>query len=65
MFYLLRKSLKSKAHLWDGADTYCRLYSTGGLVKTKYQLFDETHEQPICTMCKNVATRMKSLHKFT
>ena len=26
---------KAKAHLWDGSDTACRLWSTGGIKQTR------------------------------
>jgi len=64
MEYLLRNSLKSKAHLWDGKDTYCHMFSTGGLVKNKYQVFLKTFNQPICTMCMNVKRRQYETSKW-
>lgn len=44
---------KKKAHLWDDGDTYCRMYSTGGLGKKKYHVTENTI-RPICQMCDNV-----------
>ncbi len=55
MKYLIRGKgigLKAVAHYWDGIDTYCRMWSTGGLNKRKYGVHDET-QLPICTMCTN------------
>ena len=44
---------KKKAHLWDDGDTYCRMYSTGGMGKKKYHVVDST-ERDVCQMCQNV-----------
>lgn len=46
---------KGVAHLWDGTDTFCRMWSTVGLSKGKKWV--TTKEAPafksICTMCAN------------
>jgi hypothetical protein len=53
--YLLNPlKAKSAAHYWDGKDTLCRMYSTGGLSKLKQQIFNEPMGKPICSMCVNV-----------
>lgn len=44
----------SKAHFWDDGDTYCKLYSTGGLRKSRQTVIDHPHGKPICVMCINV-----------
>ncbi len=41
-----------KSHLWDGNDTLCRMYSTGGLTGRKYRLSDSSGESDICQMCR-------------
>ena len=52
--YLLNpKKKKSAAHIWIGSDTACRMYSTGGMVKTKQEVFSQTFGKPICLMCAN------------
>jgi hypothetical protein len=44
----------SKAHIWDDGDTYCKMYSTGGLRKKKQTVIDHPHGKEICLMCANV-----------
>ena len=52
MQYLLNpKKKKSSSHIWTGADTACRLYSTGGMVPSKQQIFSQTFGKPLCQMC--------------
>ena len=41
-----------KAHLWNGLDTFCNMWSTGGL-GYKYDLFNTDLHRDICTMCFN------------
>lgn len=41
-----------KAHLWSGLDTFCNMWSTGGL-GYKYDLFNTDLHRDICTMCFN------------
>ena len=52
--YLVRKNPNHRqvAHYWNGSDTLCRLYSTGGMAKGKYEVVDKIGDLPICTMCK-------------
>jgi len=55
MKYLINLNKKSsKAHLWDYGDTYCKMYSTGGMRKKKYKIYENALEREICLMCKNV-----------
>lgn len=54
MYLLNPLKAKSAAHYWDGKDTLCRMYSTGGLSKLKQQIFNEPMGKPICSMCVNV-----------
>ena len=56
MKYLIRnKKQKVKAHYWTGLDTYCRLWSTGGMNQDlDYIVSDNPEGKPICTMCDNV-----------
>ena len=51
--YLVSKKQKSVAHIWTGADTACRMYSTGGMSKSKKSVSDNPNGKPICTMCKS------------
>lgn len=62
MKYLVRKKKAKVVHLVDKGlngdiDTYCKLYSTGGLNKKKYLVVDDDCDLDICVMCKNVFER--------
>ena len=60
LMYLLNPlKNKSAAHHWDGHDTLCRLFSTGGMTKRKQEIFSDTMGKPICLMCSNVFRRSK------
>ena len=59
MKYLIRKKKAKVAHYVDvgihgDIDTYCKLYSTGGLNKRKYFVVDDNSDLDICLMCSNV-----------
>ena len=55
MLYLLNPRKKiSKAHLWTGSDSYCSMFTTGGMRKEKQQLFETPLGKKICLMCSNV-----------
>ena len=55
MKYLINlNKQKSRAHLWYDGDTYCKMYSTGGMRKKKYAVHDSTNNREICLMCQNV-----------
>ena len=52
-------SEKCAAHILDRGlngeiDSYCRMYSTGGLRKKKYQIVQDRGDKRICMMCQNV-----------
>lgn len=44
-----------KTHMWDGKDTLCRMWSTGGLDKRKRWRWSRLSNTDVCTMCLNVA----------
>lgn len=48
--FLIDCNSKSKAHLWDGLDTFCRMWSTDGL-GSSYDLFPTNWGRGICKMC--------------
>ena len=52
--YLVRKTKTGKAHYWNGQDTACRMWSTGGMNHRRYTTVEDKQHQPICTMCKQV-----------
>ena len=53
MEYLMRKHFKKKniIHYWNGRDTYCKMYLSGGLSKGKYEVTQENNGYQICAMC--------------
>lgn len=55
MRYLIRKNKAKTKHFWTGLDTLCRLYSTGGMNKHKFDIVDEC-SLPLCRMCYNKST---------
>lgn len=59
MYLLNPLKNKSAAHHWDGNDTLCRLFSTGGMTKRKQEISNDTMGKPICLMCSNVFRRLK------
>lgn len=50
--FLVRKKKASTAHIWTGFDTVCRMYSTGGMSKKRYEVVAQS-KLPVCTMCGN------------
>lgn len=62
MTYLYQQRKKSKKHIWDSNnnDTYCTMWSTGGLKKNKDWLLSEREPgKETCTMCINNYKRRK------
>jgi hypothetical protein len=50
--WLIRsKGKKQKAHVWTGTDTLCRMWSTGGMKPTRFQVRAERGDKEICFMC--------------
>jgi spore germination cell wall hydrolase CwlJ-like protein len=54
MRYLIRNGKAKVAHLFEDGDTLCRLYSTGGMKKKRYQEYATDRGLSICVMCQNV-----------
>lgn len=53
--YLYRSKETSAAHVWDGKDTACRMWSTGGMNRQrKYEKSETTGGRKVCAMCKQV-----------
>ncbi len=42
------------AHIWTGADTACRMFSTGGMNRADYARSADRRGLPVCLMCRNV-----------
>lgn len=55
MTYLLRKKKPKVAHIFINGDTACRLYSTGGMNKSRYIKSPDANGKPLCLMCQNVS----------
>ena len=55
--FLIRIKKPKTFHLWDGENSYCKMYLTGGMKKKKYHLVNEIEGLEVCTMCKNVFNR--------
>ena len=52
--------VKTVAHLWTGTDTYCRMWSTGGLAGKKAKgnrVMGVLDNRTVCKMCKNNAPK--------
>lgn len=57
--FLIRKTgAKARAHLWLGHDTACRMWSTGGMKQSRYQVTSVRGDREICLMCMNVSASM-------
>lgn len=61
MRYMIRKRLNGKAHYWNGTNTLCKMYATGGMNQKKYMLSDSRKGLDICTMCNNNALKIYGL----
>lgn len=60
--YLIRKKKAKVAHYWDGQDTFCRLFSTGGMAQRRYELKKEKEGLTICAMCISNSKKIKVPH---
>jgi hypothetical protein len=49
---------KKAAHIWTGRDTLCRMASTGGLNRKRYEVSDDPGERFICQICSGLDARM-------
>jgi hypothetical protein len=50
--YLIRKiGAKAKAHIWNGNDTLCRMWSTGGLKRSRFEVRQDRGAHEVCHMC--------------
>lgn len=63
MKYLVRKTLTGSAHYWNGTNSFCKMYATGGMKKSKYIVSTQKHGLPICTMCNN-NIKKEDNHKY-
>lgn len=57
--YLIRdKGIQNSAHLWDGENTLCKMWLTGGMnQRKKWSLHQFAGMHPICHMCQVVDGR--------
>lgn len=59
--YLVKKRWKKKppvAHIWEGNDTRCRMWSTGGIVKKDRYEVVATTDHEICQICREAGDRL-------
>ncbi len=49
-----RKRRAARAQIGTGADTACRMFSTGGMNRRSYGRSPDRRGLPICLMCRNV-----------
>lgn len=62
--YLLNpKTPGSKAHVWLGLDSACKMFSTGGMGKRRQKLFTTPMGKKICEMCATVVFNKERLKK--
>lgn len=54
--YIFMRSEAKRAHIWTGADTKCRMASTGGLNLRKFDWAAET-PLPLCGCCARLVDR--------
>lgn len=52
-FLVYRSQEKGVAHVWTGTDTACRMWSTGGLKKRRYDYRQSAEGKSICRNCIN------------
>lgn len=59
MKFLINKRLniKKRAHYWNGTDTLCRMFSTGGLRSRQLVVADTSYGMPVCSMCRKAAIK--------
>lgn len=49
--YIVNRTGTGVAHAWTGRDTACRMYSTGGLKRSKYDYAISPGDRPMCANC--------------
>lgn len=53
MNYLIRLNRKKIGHIWDGNDTLCKQWSSGGILnKSQYTISDNLEGRKVCETCK-------------
>ena len=58
MQYLMRKNSEKAAHIWNGADTACKMWSTGGMNRGgNWILVEDPGHRKVCAMCKSKEER--------
>jgi hypothetical protein len=66
MFLIRDKGTKNSAHYWDGNDTACRMWSTGGMNKDrKWSVHADPGSHPICSMCASAWPGLARAHHST
>lgn len=53
-YFVHPRKPSKKAHIWTGVDTYCRMYSTGGIsASSNFKVFDTPMGRPVCALCES------------
>lgn len=60
MYLIKNRSNKTKAHIWTGNDTACRMWSTNGLKHEIHSVNETTLGRQICAMCQINAKKAKA-----
>jgi hypothetical protein len=65
--FLVNTIRRSKSHIWDGYDSLCTMWSTGGLKQEFYDVYREPGDNGICAMCQGELERREqfTLPKLT
>lgn len=50
--YLVPRKRGSAAHYWNGDDSLCRMFSTGGLSKSNYLVSGDVAGRKVCALCR-------------
>lgn len=59
--FLVNTAKRSKSHIWDGRDSLCTMWSTGGLKQEFYGVYREPGENGICAMCQGELEKREQL----
>jgi hypothetical protein len=59
----IKKFKKNVVHIWDGVDTFCRMWGTNGILrKERFEItkkYPEDVNREVCTMCTSVLEKQK------
>lgn len=57
--FIFRRTSKKRrvVHVWTGSDTVCRMWSTGGMVHSKFDYVESPEGFTLCANCKEKLRR--------